>query len=94
MPASSAPDAFTDRKNLVNLVNLDTGLLAAFMPPLILAAALIILCLIDIALKPRVRHFPKLVWVLLVVLLIPLGAVLYLIVGRERGAALRDEDIR
>ncbi len=78
----------------MNLVNLDTGLLAAFMPPLILAAALIILCLIDIALTSRVRHFPKLVWVLLVVLLIPLGAVLYLIVGRERGAALRDEDIR
>ncbi|MGQ2914248.1 PLDc N-terminal domain-containing protein [Microbacterium aurantiacum] len=78
----------------MNLVNLDTGLLAAFMPPLILAAALIILCLIDITLKPRVRHFPTLVWVLLVVLLIPLGAVLYLIVGRERGAALRDEDIR
>lgn len=75
-------------------MNLDPGLLAAFMPPLILAAALIILCLIDIARKPRVRHFPKLVWVLLVVLLIPLGAVLYLILGRERGAALRDEDIR
>lgn len=78
----------------MNLIDLDSGLLAAFIPALILAAVLIIACLIDIARKPRVRHFPKLVWVLLIVLVIPLGAVLYLILGRDRGAALRDEDIR
>lgn len=78
----------------MNLIDLDSGLLAAFIPALILAAVLIISCLIDIARKPRARHFPKLVWVLLIVLVIPLGAVLYLILGRDRGAALRDQDIR
>lgn len=75
-------------------MNLDTAMLAPLLPVLALAVLLIGLSLIDIARKPTVRHLPKWVWALIVCLVVPLGAVLYLVLGRARGGALRDEDIR
>lgn len=68
-------------------------MLLPLLPVLILAALLIGWSLIDIARKP-VQHLPKWAWALLVLLAIPLGAVIYLIIGRTRGQKLRDEDLR
>lgn len=68
-------------------------MLIPLLPVLILAALLIGWSLIDIARKP-VQHLPKWAWALIVLLAIPLGAVIYLIIGRTRGQKLRDEDLR
>lgn len=68
-------------------------MLIPLLPVLILAALLIGWSLIDIARKP-VQHLPKWAWALIVLLAIPLGAVIYLIIGRARGQKLRDEDLR
>lgn len=77
----------------MNLVNFDAAMLLPLLPVLILAALLIGWSLIDIARKP-VQHLPKWAWALLVLLAIPLGAVIYLVIGRTRGQKLRDEDLR
>lgn len=77
----------------MNLVNFDAAMLIPLLPVLILAALLIGWSLIDIARKP-VQHLPKWAWALIVLLAIPIGAVIYLIIGRTRGQKLRDEDLR
>lgn len=77
----------------MNLVNFDAAMLIPLIPVLVLAILLIGWSLIDIARKP-VRHLPKWAWALIVLLAIPLGAVIYLIIGRTRGQKLRDEDLR
>lgn len=76
----------------MNLVNHDPAMLAALIPAFALAAILIGWSLINIARKP-VKHLPKVVWVLIVLLVIPLGAILYLVLGRSRGDKLVDEDL-
>lgn len=68
-------------------------MLIPLLPVLILAALLIGWSLIDIARKP-VQHLPKWAWALIVLLAIPIGAVIYLIIGRTRVQKLRDEDLR
>lgn len=77
----------------MNLLNFDTSILIPLLPLLILEVLLIGWSLMDIARKP-VQYLPKLVWVLIVLLALPLGAILYLIIGRTRGQKLRDEDLR
>ena len=77
----------------MNLVNFDAAMLVPLIPVLILAVLLIGWSLIDMARKP-VQHLPKWAWVLIVLLAIPLGAIIYLIIGRTRGQKLRDEDLR
>ena len=72
---------------------LDPTMLVPLIPVLILAILLIGWALTDIARRP-VRHLPKWTWSLIVVFAIPLGAVVYLIVGRAPGPKLRDEDLR
>lgn len=53
----------------------------------ILVLALMIGALIDIILRDesQVKHLPKLVWVLLVVLLPMIGGILWFVLGREYG---------
>ena len=77
----------------MNLVNFDAAMLVPLIPVLILAVLLIGWSLIDMARKP-VQHLPKWAWALIVLLAIPLGAAVYLIIGRTRGQKLRDEDLR
>lgn len=50
-------------------------------------------CLIDITRRSRVKHLPKAAWALIVVLVVPLGAVAYLALGRGRGTTLSDGDL-
>ncbi|GAA2908123.1 Na+/glutamate symporter [Microbacterium keratanolyticum] len=76
----------------MNLVRIDPAMLIPLAPVLILVAVLIGWSLVQIVRAP-VRHLPKWAWALVVVLVVPLGAVIYLIGGRARGQELRDEDL-
>ncbi|TDD62238.1 PLDc_N domain-containing protein [Actinomadura rubrisoli] len=59
------------------------GEVAAFAPLVLIAVVFVAGCLIDLVRRPRVRHMPKWAWALVCVASIPLGGVLYLLVGRE-----------
>lgn len=77
----------------MNLVTFDAAMLIPLIPVLVLAVGLILWALIDLVRRP-VRYLPKWAWALIVLLVIPLGPVVYLVVGRTRGQKLRDEDLR
>jgi hypothetical protein len=61
-------------------------LTAALVPLLVLALAFVVYCWVDIARAARVRHLPKWAWALICVLSIPVGGIVYLIVGRDSSA--------
>lgn len=69
------------------------ALLWALAPVALLVLALIAWSVADLARRPETQHLPKAVWALLVILVVPFGAVLYLVLGRGRRAALRDEHL-
>lgn len=54
--------------------------------PFLIAAAVLIFTIVDIALidRTRVKGVPKLIWVLIVLVLPIIGAVLWFFLGRER----------
>ena len=58
---------------------------AALAPVIILALAFVGYCLFDIA-HSSVRYMPKWVWVIVVILSIPVGGIVYLLVGRDPSA--------
>jgi ABC-2 type transport system ATP-binding protein len=67
-------------------ITLPPHLLVALVPLLILFAALDIYCLIDLARAKSVRHAPKVAWVIVILVVsAPLGALLYLFAGKDRG---------
>ena len=66
---------------------------AVWIPLIVLVMIVIVACLIDIVRRPRVENLPKAAWALIVVLVIPLGAVAYLALGRGRGTTLSDGDL-
>jgi hypothetical protein len=55
---------------------------AAFAPVIVLAVAFVVFCWVDIARHP-VRHLPKWAWAVICVISIPLGGVVYLLLGRD-----------
>jgi hypothetical protein len=55
---------------------------AALLPIAVLAVGFVGYCLVDLARSP-VRHLPKWAWAVICVLSVPLGGVIYLLVGRE-----------
>ena len=55
---------------------------AAIAPLVLLALAFVGYCLIDIR-RSEVRHLPRWVWALICVFSVPLGGIIYLLVGRE-----------
>ncbi|WP_150463247.1 PLDc N-terminal domain-containing protein [Nesterenkonia ebinurensis] len=64
-----------------------------FIPVTALLVLLIGWCLVDIIRSPRVRYLPKIIWALIVLLTIPIGPILYLLIGRNTGDTLTDEDL-
>ena len=56
---------------------------AAMAPLILVAVAFIVFCWFDIV-RNDVRYLPKWVWGLICVLSVPLGGIVYLLVGRER----------
>jgi ABC-2 type transport system ATP-binding protein len=73
-------------------VALDTGMpsgrvLFALIPLFVLLAGLIVYCLVDLIRARSVRYLPKPVWALIIVLVsAPLGALAYLVFGKDRHA--------
>jgi Phospholipase_D-nuclease N-terminal len=57
---------------------------AALAPILVVGAAWIALCLVDIARAERVRYLPKWLWAVICVISVPLGGIVYLVFGRRR----------
>jgi ABC-2 type transport system ATP-binding protein len=67
-------------------LNLPPHLLAALVPLLVLLVALDVYCLVDLARARSMGRGAKLAWAAVIVLAsAPLGALLYLLVGRDRG---------
>jgi hypothetical protein len=56
--------------------------IAALVPLVLAALAWIAYCLVDLS-RSEVRYLPKWAWGLFVVLSVPIGGIVYLIVGRE-----------
>lgn len=57
---------------------------AALVPVVVMALAFVAYCLVDLT-RSRVRHLPRWVWALICVLSVPLGGIVYLLIGREPG---------
>jgi len=58
----------------------------ALLPIVVLAIAFDFYCLRDLVRARSVRHLPKVVWALIIVLIsAPWGGLIYLFVGRDRG---------
>jgi hypothetical protein len=53
----------------------------ALLPLVLLAVAFAGYCLVDLS-RSEVRHLPRWAWALIIVLSIPLGGIIYLVVGR------------
>lgn len=62
----------------------DNTLVLALAPLLLLCLAFVVFVLVDIYRAESVRHMPKWAWALISVLSIPLGGILYLVLGRDR----------
>ena len=61
-----------------------TGVLAALIPLIVLAVAFEVFCLVDLKRAQEVRYLPKWVWAIICLISIPIGAVAYLLLGRDR----------
>lgn len=55
---------------------------AAVAPLLVLAAAFVVYCWVDIA-KNDVKHLPKWAWAIIAFISIPIGGIIYLVIGRD-----------
>ncbi len=62
-----------------------TGSLGWALAPLVLLAlGFVIWVVVDIARADSVKHLPKWAWIVLSMVSIPLGGIVYLLVGRDR----------
>lgn len=66
----------------------NSSLLMALIPVLVLAAAFAIFCVVDILRNP-VKALPKWAWIIICCISIPLGGIIYLLVGRDADRAAR-----
>jgi hypothetical protein len=75
-------------------LNLPSGrVLLALAPLLVLVAGIVIYSLFDLARARSVRYLPKAVWALIVVFVsTPLGALAYLVFGRDRDGQRTNDD--
>ena len=55
---------------------------AALAPLIVLALAFVAWCWMDIA-RNEVRYLPKWLWAVICIISIPIGGIVYLLVGRE-----------
>ena len=54
----------------------------ALLPLAVLALGFVAYCIVDIA-RSEVRYLPKWAWILISILSIPLGGLVYLVIGRQ-----------
>jgi len=57
--------------------------LAALLPVLVLMLAFVVYCLVDLA-RHEVQYLPKWAWAIICFLSVPIGGLVYLLVGRKR----------
>ncbi|MDX1644807.1 MAG: PLD nuclease N-terminal domain-containing protein [Thermoanaerobaculia bacterium] len=55
--------------------------IAALVPLVLLAVAWVTYCLVDLS-RSEVEHIPKWGWALVILLSVPVGGVVYLLIGR------------
>jgi hypothetical protein len=55
---------------------------AALVPVLVICIGFVVYCLIDLARSP-VRYLPKWAWALICFVSVPIGGIVYLVVGKE-----------
>jgi hypothetical protein len=73
--------------------SLPPHLLAALVPLLVLLVALDAYCLIDLARARSMGTGAKVIWAMVIVFVsAPLGALLYLLLGRDRGLGRKDAE--
>lgn len=59
---------------------------AALAPVLLVIAAFVVYCVLDVVRADAVRYLPKWLWIVICLCSMPLGGIVYLVVGRtERG---------
>ena len=72
----------------VEVMDLSDGTLLALAPVVVLVVGLVVFCLVDLIRAPAVRYLPKLLWALIILVgSTPVGAIAYLVLGRERQPA-------
>jgi len=59
---------------------------AGLIPVLVLLLAFVVFCWIDIG-RHDVKYLPKWAWAIICFVSIPLGGIIYLIVGRDSGSS-------
>ena len=59
---------------------------AALAPAIILGVGFVVFCLVDIA-RHDVKHLPKWVWAIICCVSVPVGGVVYLLIGRDSGSS-------
>lgn len=64
---------------------MDRTLLLALAPILIISVGFVVWVIIDIVRADSVRHLPKWAWIVISLLSIPLGGIVYVLLGRDRG---------
>jgi Phospholipase_D-nuclease N-terminal len=57
---------------------------AALVPIAVLAIGFVVFCLVDVFRSEQVRYLPRWAWALICIVSIPLGGIVYLVVGRQR----------
>jgi Phospholipase_D-nuclease N-terminal len=67
---------------MYGLVADDRFPVGALVPLLLLGVAFVAFCLVDLA-RSEVRYLPKWVWALICVASVPVGGLIYLLVGRQ-----------
>ena len=55
---------------------------AAWAPVVVLLIAFVIFCVVDIA-RNEVKYLPKWLWIVISLISIPLGGIIYLLLGRD-----------
>jgi hypothetical protein len=61
-----------------------SAVLAALVPVIVLAVAFEVFCLLDLTRAQEVRYLPKWVWAIICLISIPIGGIVYLVLGRIR----------
>lgn len=56
----------------------------ALVPVVVIGAGFVVFCLVDLARARQVRYLPKWAWALICLVSVPLGGIVYLIVGRPQ----------
>jgi Phospholipase_D-nuclease N-terminal len=57
---------------------------AALVPLILVAVAFEVFCLVDVFRSESVRYLPRWAWAIICLISIPLGGIIYLVVGRRR----------